>query len=126
VKPNASDIPLDPITGMSATNVQSGISELKGTLTDYDTLKTPNVIHEYVIPNYASVSNCNDKKAFGIYQGNGASNAPSNGWITLIVLPFGNDNGNYCSQLCFGMTSNKVWIRYQNNGTWSAWTALHS
>lgn len=32
VKPNASDIPLDPITGMSATNVQSGISELKGTL----------------------------------------------------------------------------------------------
>jgi hypothetical protein len=32
VKPNASDIPLDPITGMSANNVQSGISELKGTL----------------------------------------------------------------------------------------------
>ena len=34
VKPNASDIPLDPITGMSANNVQLGISELKGTL-DY-------------------------------------------------------------------------------------------
>lgn len=32
VKPNASDIPLDPITGMSANNVQLGISELKGTL----------------------------------------------------------------------------------------------
>ena len=35
VKPNASDIPLDPITGMSANNVQLGISELKGTLTSY-------------------------------------------------------------------------------------------
>ena len=32
VKPNASDIPLAPIPGMSANNVQLGISELKGTL----------------------------------------------------------------------------------------------
>ena len=32
VKPTASDIPLDPITGMSADDVQEGISELKSSL----------------------------------------------------------------------------------------------
>ena len=34
VKPDASDIPLAPITGMVADDVQEGISELKGTLDD--------------------------------------------------------------------------------------------
>jgi len=34
VKPNASDIPLTPPSGMTATNVQDGISELKQSLTD--------------------------------------------------------------------------------------------
>lgn len=33
VKPSAGDIPLDPIAGMNADDVQEGISELKGTLT---------------------------------------------------------------------------------------------
>ena len=32
VKPSAGDIPLAPITGMNADDVQEGISELKGTL----------------------------------------------------------------------------------------------
>lgn len=32
VKPNAADIPLAPITGMSADDVQEGISELKSSL----------------------------------------------------------------------------------------------
>lgn len=35
VKPNASDIPLAPITGMNADDVQEGISELKDTLTNF-------------------------------------------------------------------------------------------
>lgn len=34
--PTASDVALSPITGMTATNVQAGISELHGTLTDTD------------------------------------------------------------------------------------------
>lgn len=38
VKPDASDITLDPITGMSANNVQLGISELKGTFDDLGTI----------------------------------------------------------------------------------------
>ena len=45
VKPDASDIPLDPITGMTANNVQLGISELKGTLVNLaDTFILYNVV----------------------------------------------------------------------------------
>ena len=61
VKPDASDIPLDPITGMSANNVQLGISELKGTLTDLG-FGTPQVISnivanlEYTVPSYGLIT----------------------------------------------------------------------
>lgn len=35
VKPDASDIPLTPPSGMTATNVQDGFSEIKQSLSDY-------------------------------------------------------------------------------------------
>jgi hypothetical protein len=53
VKPNAGDIPLDPITGMSANNVQLGISELKGTL---DSISTNFSYQTLAIGNYASTT----------------------------------------------------------------------
>lgn len=37
VKPNASDIPLTPPSGMTATNVQDGFSEIKQSLSDLTT-----------------------------------------------------------------------------------------
>ena len=57
VKPDASDIDLAPISGMSATNVQSGISELKGTLVNkiaFDT-ETTSQMYQAIITSGGSL-----------------------------------------------------------------------
>lgn len=61
VKPDASDIPLAPIAGMVADDVQEGISELKGTLTDLG-FGNPQLISnivtdfEYTVPSYGIIT----------------------------------------------------------------------
>lgn len=87
--------------------------------------------YSYEIPFYGKnneVTNCNEMTRFGVYQVQGASNAPDGvtGWITVMVIPMGNDNTGYCRQLIFTLGTNKIYSRYRNGGTWTSWVSLHS
>lgn len=88
---------------------------------------TPNMYNpiQHVVPAYASISytDLNNFIGFGIGQGSGMTNAPDSSWSTVISLPFGGDNSDYCIQLCF--QPHDMYIRFKEGGNWSTWTTLH-
>ena len=116
VKPNASDIPLDPITGMTANNVQLGISELKGTLDE----KLDNTV---MFPS-TSISDCNLAKTNGIhYYNTNSSNAPTtNGGIifTCIIQPAQNQG----FQLAFPNNQNYIAMRVLTTSAFGNWQPI--
>lgn len=60
VKPDASDIPLTPPSGMTATNVQDGFSEIKQSLSDL-------AEHEYIVTRWVTFSYFNASQLEGTY-----------------------------------------------------------
>lgn len=71
--------------------------------------------------NDVSSNDCNTWTAKGVYQGLDVTNSPVTGWITVITIPAGNENANYCEQRLFVTASNDVYSRYRVNGTWNSW-----
>jgi hypothetical protein len=108
VKPDASDIDLAPISGMSATNVQSGISELKGTLDNLDGLKT--------------VTNLNTITTSGVYKYDGGSTgAPTaNGGVVLTIY---NLSSNQAVQIAQANNQSYTSIR-RKHADWTAWNII--
>ena len=121
VKPDASDIPLDPITGMSANNVQLGISELKGTFTNYDFAKE--TVRRVVISSsqQGNIQFMNSYFSFlvlGFAQGVGGIaivGKASNGALTVNDLLTGSTWSN--SALTFALDSAKTKLIVTSNQT---------
>ena len=68
--------------------------------------------------------NWNDVNTCGYYMGSNTTNAPENSadWFMVQVIAH---NGIWCEQIATAFaTTQKRYIRYQTNGSWTAWRSL--
>ena len=56
----------------------------------------------------------------GFYYGQNLKNAPETGWVMVEHIKYGNSS----TQKCTVISSERVYIRRSNNGTWSSWREL--
>lgn len=95
VRPDASDIPLTPPSGMTATNVQDGFSEIKQSLSDLDTVSETN-LEVSDSKNFCSTINTRKVYKWGnlkianiIVVINPNTTAIGNTWTKVFTLPEG-------------------------------------
>lgn len=69
-----------------------------------------------------NVSDWDDITQIGWYSGNYAANAPTTGWLNVMVLA-SNANPNYLVAVAFsfGVSSGSIYGRVRNEGTWRDW-----
>lgn len=119
VKPDGSDISIS-VPGMSANNVDDGFSELKQSLgykadTDWTRVTDCNL-------NIQSLFNSGIHVITSLVS-NSASNRPiisgvdTSGYITTYIW----DWYTYATQLYVCQANRRIFTRFYNNGTWSAW-----
>ena len=113
VKPDAADIPLAPITGMSADDVQEGISELKSSLV--------NLENKFVFNPTAFSGDCDDIKTPSCYfVTSSASNRPASGFWRLITLTFAGAP----TQIAISNDLTSIYLRNFTNGAWTGWSQM--
>lgn len=78
----------------------------------------PRVTGSTVSANYQPGANRIEMKEFG----NDCSNTPSAAWYHIMTGQGGDSN--YNTQLALGMTTQAVYYRYRNSGTWGSWKQL--
>lgn len=103
----------------------------KGTVTssgtiDLGTVLTAHQSLDACVKVYGGQTNCNSFTSPGFYQGSSMVNAPTTGWVTVLVIPMGDNNASYVRQIAFAINNSYgCWSRNRSNGTWSAWVAWH-
>lgn len=138
-------------SGLTATNVQDAIDEVKGDIPAVDSalsdsstnpvqnkvvkaaLDTKPTVTRQEVKNFLDLlvfnmgfqGDLNDATSYGLalISASGATHAPSSNWCYVLSLPM-NGNKNYTIQLGFVLGSTNIYIRYCNNGTWSNWRTI--
>lgn len=84
-----------------------------------------------IIKDRAASTNINDLVTSGIYQIQNPQNPPvasatswDNYW-TVIVVPSGWNNDNYCFQIAFKLGTNNIYFRNKYDG-WGSWVKINT
>lgn len=95
---------------------------MDGNITNFN---FPPILNQFFHGAYSQTSNvdANDPTAF-IMSGWGIENAPTNGGLVLLTLPYQRTILDYCAQLCLCVQQNTSYYRYKNNGKWSDWFTI--
>lgn len=88
-------------------------------------LNLPSYFRRFFQDGYSpsTMANANEPDAM-VMTGYGIANAPTQGGVIIFTMPYYSAGGSYYSQICFAVqnTSNVMYIRVCNDGTWNAWT----
>lgn len=122
IETKATNVSYTDTSSIGATNVQGAVDYLV-------TNRVPVPNYDYELPRMItdqSGVDCNTLVNFGFYQITNATNTPdgTNAWFTIMTVPMGYSNTNYCHQFAIKLSNSNLWHRYRANGTWSAWATV--